>query len=145
MCECVYGVAISFSDTRIQIYTSHKCAQKVEFSGRVCINANVVVGESIITAAAFFEGAPGRPSQPFWGPQQGRQVILWEGLSPEDQERYRVDLQKDANWVIWCKAKPKDIDIPDICKKLVETGRRKRVRGPNQHAMLGASGHAHQY
>jgi hypothetical protein len=32
------------------------------------INANVVVGESIITAAAFFEGA-GRPSQPFWGPK----------------------------------------------------------------------------
>jgi hypothetical protein len=63
------------------------------------INANVVVGESIITAAAFFEGA-GRPSQPFWGPQQGRQVILWESLSPEDQERYHLDLQTDANWVI---------------------------------------------
>jgi len=34
---------------------------------------------------------------------------LWESLSPEDQERYHLDLQKDANWVIWCKAKPKDI------------------------------------
>jgi hypothetical protein len=72
------------------------------------INANVVVGESLITATAFFEGA-GRPSQPFWGPQQGRQVILWESLTPEDQERYYLDLQQDANWVIWCKAKPKDI------------------------------------
>ena len=32
--------------------------------------ANGVVGESTITAAPFFEGA-GRPSKPFWGPQQG--------------------------------------------------------------------------
>ena len=59
-------------------------------------NANVVVGESIITGAAFFKGA-GQPSLPFWGPQQGRQVILWESLSPEDQERCHLDLQKDAN------------------------------------------------
>ena len=36
-------------------------------------------------------------------------MILWESLSPEDQERYHLDLQTDANWVIWCKAKPKDI------------------------------------
>jgi len=71
-------------------------------------NANVVVGESLITAAPFFEGA-GRPSQPFWGPQRGRKVILWEGLSPEDQVRCCVDLQKDKNWVVWCKAKPKDM------------------------------------
>jgi hypothetical protein len=34
---------------------------------------------------------------------------LWESLTPEDQERYYLDLQQDANWVIWCKAKPKDI------------------------------------
>ena len=36
-------------------------------------------------------------------------VILWEGLSSEDQESYRVDLQEDEHWVIWCKAQPKDI------------------------------------
>ncbi len=41
--------------------------------------ANVVVGGSTITAAPFFEGA-GRPSKSFWGPQQGRRVILWESL-----------------------------------------------------------------
>jgi hypothetical protein len=34
------------------------------------LQANVVVGESTITAAPFFEGA-GRPSKSFWGPQQG--------------------------------------------------------------------------
>jgi hypothetical protein len=47
------------------------------------IKANVVVGESTITAAPFFEGV-GRPSKPFWGPQQGQRVILWESLRPED-------------------------------------------------------------
>jgi hypothetical protein len=39
--------------------------------------ANVVIGESTITASPFFEGA-GRPSRPYWGPRQGRKVILWE-------------------------------------------------------------------
>ena len=50
------------------------------------IKANVFVGESTIQAASFFEGA-GRPSKPFGGSQQGRRVILWESLSPEDQEK----------------------------------------------------------
>jgi hypothetical protein len=72
------------------------------------IKTNVVVGESTITASPFFEGA-GRPSKPFWGPQQGRKVILWEGLSPEDQEKCLTELQSDRHWVIWCKAKPKDM------------------------------------
>ena len=70
--------------------------------------ANVVVGESTITAAPFFEGA-GRPSKSFWGPQQGRRVILWESLRPEDQEKCLTELQSDRHWVIWCKAKPKDM------------------------------------
>jgi hypothetical protein len=69
---------------------------------------NVVVGESTITAAPFFEGA-GRPSKSFWGPQQGRRVILWESLRPEDQEKCLSKLQSDRSWVIWCKAKPKDL------------------------------------
>ena len=72
------------------------------------INANVVIGESRLTAAPFFEGA-GRPSVPFWGPQQGRRVILWESLSPEDQQKCLNDLQDNKEWVIWCKAKPKDM------------------------------------
>jgi hypothetical protein len=72
------------------------------------IKANVVVGESTITASPFFEGS-GRPSKPFWGPQQGRKVILWESLSPEDQEKCLTELRNDTNWVILCKAKPKDM------------------------------------
>jgi hypothetical protein len=72
------------------------------------INANVVIGESRLTAAPFFEGV-GRPSVPFWGPQQGRRVILWESLSPEDQQKCLNDLQDNKEWVIWCKAKPKDM------------------------------------
>jgi hypothetical protein len=72
------------------------------------IKANVVIGESTITAAPFFEGA-GRPSKPFGGPEQGRKVILWESLSPEDQEKCLNELWNDTNWVIWFKAKPKDM------------------------------------
>ena len=72
------------------------------------IKANVVVRESTIQAASFFEGA-GRPSKPFGGSQQGRRVILWESLRPEDQERCLTELQSDRSWVIWCKAKPKDM------------------------------------
>jgi hypothetical protein len=70
--------------------------------------ANVVIGESTITGAPFFEGA-GRPSKSYWGPQQGRKVILWESLGPEDQEKCLIELRNDTNWVIWCKAKPKDM------------------------------------
>jgi hypothetical protein len=70
--------------------------------------ANVVVGESTITAAPFFEGA-GRPSKSFWGPQQGRRVILWERLRPEDQEKCLTELQSDRSWVFWCKAKQKEL------------------------------------
>ena len=75
---------------------------------RSIFQANVVVGESTITTAPFFEGA-GRPSKSFWGPQQGRRVILWESLRPEDQEKCLTELQSDRYWVIWCKAKPKDM------------------------------------
>jgi hypothetical protein len=72
-----------------------------------CSEAKVLVGESMITAAPFFEGA-GRPSKPYWGPQQGRRVILWESLSPEDQQKCLTELQNDEEWVVWCKANPKD-------------------------------------
>jgi len=67
------------------------------------INANVVIGESRLTATPFFEGA-GRPSVPFWGPQQGRRVILGERLSPKDQQKCLNDLQDNKDWVIWCKS-----------------------------------------
>ncbi len=36
-------------------------------------------------------------------------MILWESLSPEDQEKCLTELQSDTHWVIWCKAKPRDM------------------------------------
>ena len=76
-------------------------AEELEFGGHrehvALLNANVVIGESRLTAAPFFEGA-GRPSVPFWGPQQGRRVILWESLSPEDQQKCLNDLQDNKEW-----------------------------------------------
>ena len=36
-------------------------------------------------------------------------TILWESLSPEDQQKCLNDLQDDTKWVIWRKAKPKDM------------------------------------
>jgi len=63
------------------------------------IKANVVIGESRLAAAPFFEGE-GRPSGPFWGPQQGRRVILWESLSSEDQQKCLNELRDDTKWVL---------------------------------------------
>ena len=111
------------------------------------IKANVVVGESTIQAASFFEGA-GRPSKSFWGPQQGQRVILWESLSPEDQEKCLTELQSDRHWVIWCKAKPKDMAAQLFREYgkciFVEEGGCSRMRCPNKHALLGASRRALQ-
>ena len=36
-------------------------------------------------------------------------MILWESLSLEDQKKCLTELRNDTNWVIWCKAKPKDM------------------------------------
>ena len=45
------------------------------------INASkVVLRESAVTAASFFERSE-RPSKPFWEPQQGNKMVLWESLS----------------------------------------------------------------
>jgi hypothetical protein len=55
--------------------------------------AKVVLGESAVTAAPFFENA-GRPSKPFWGQQQGSKLVLWESLNEEDREACLKVLQK---------------------------------------------------
>ena len=34
---------------------------------------------------------------------------MWESLSSEDQQKCFNEFQDDTNWVIWCKAKPKDL------------------------------------
>ena len=71
----------------------------------------------------------------FWGPQKGRKVILWEGLSSEDQESYRVDLQEDENWVIWCIAKPKDIATQTFRTygKCIFDGKRMKPKTDDNH------------
>ena len=74
---------------------------------KAVIDAKVVIGESAVPAAPIFESA-GRPSKPFWGPQQGNRVILWENLGAGEKEECLKVLQKEANWAIWCKANPKD-------------------------------------
>ena len=102
--------------------------------------ANVFVGESTITAAPFFEGA-GRPSKSFWGPQQGRRVILWESLRPEDQEKCLTELQSDRYWVIWCKAKPKDMATQAFREygRCIFEGKRAKTKQDNDN-QEGSSG-----
>ena len=94
----------------------------------------------MITAAPFFEGA-GRPSKPYWGPQQGRRVILWESLSLESQQECLMELQNDAEWVIWCKAKPKDKATQTFREygKCIFEGKRAKVTqdNDNQEGSLG--------
>ena len=105
-----------------------------------CSKAKVLIGESMITAAPFFEGA-GRPSKPYWGPQQGRRVILWESLSLESQQECLTELQNDAEWVIWCKDKPKDKATQKFREygKCIFEGKRAKVTqdNDNQEGSLG--------
>jgi hypothetical protein len=65
----------------------------------------VVVGESAVTAAPFFSSA-GRPSQPFWGPQQDNKLVLWESLDEEEQANCWNALEQKKRWVVWCRANP---------------------------------------
>ena len=67
------------------------------------------VGESAVTAAPFFASA-GRPSQPFWGPQQGNKLVLWESLDEEEQATCWKVLEQEKGWVVWCRANPGKID-----------------------------------
>ena len=101
----------------------------------------MVVGESTITAAPFFEGA-GRPSKSFWGPQQGRRVILWESLRPEDQERCLTELRSDRSWVIWCKTKPKDMPVQSFREygKCIFVGKCKKQRQADKSQAESAGG-----
>jgi hypothetical protein len=64
--------------------------------------AKVVVGESAVTVAPFFSSA-GRPSQPFWGPQQGNKLVLWESLDEEEQARCWKVLEQEKGWIVWCE------------------------------------------
>ena len=108
---------------------------------QVCSEAKALVGESMITAAPFFEGA-GRPSKPYWGPQRGRRVILWESLSPEDQQKCLTELQNDEEWVIWCKANPKDKTTQAFREygRCIFEGKRAKVTQANDNQEGGSGG-----
>ncbi len=78
---------------------------------------------------------------PLWGPQQGRRVIKWESLRPEDQELCLTELQSDRHWVMWCKARPKDMAAQLFRKygKCIFVGRctRQKQVGDNQAESSG--------
>ena len=69
-------------------------------------------------------------------------MILWESLGTEDQKKCLTELQNDANWVIWCKAKPKDMatQIFREYSKCTFEGKRAKPKqaGDNQAEALGA-------
>jgi hypothetical protein len=71
--------------------------------------AQVVVGELAVTAAPFFASV-GRPSQPFWGPQQGNKLVLWESVDEEEQVNCWKVLEQEKGWVVWCRANPGKMD-----------------------------------
>ena len=57
-------------------------------------------------------------------------MILWESLRPEDQERCLTELRSDRSWVIWCKAKPKDMPAQSFREygKCIFVGKCKKQR-----------------
>ena len=78
----------------------------------------------------------------FWGPQQGRRVILWESLRPEDQERCLTELRSDRSWVIWCKAKPKDMPAQSFREygKCIFVGKCKKQKQADESQAESAGG-----
>jgi hypothetical protein len=92
--------------------------------------ANVVVGELAVSAAPCFASA-GRPSQPFWGPQQGNKLVLWESLDEEEQAKCWKVLQQGKGLVVWCRANPGKMDKGrqafKQCGRRIFTGKCKQV------------------
>jgi ribonuclease HI len=104
----------------------------------------VIIGESTVTASPFFQGSGTTISKPYWGPLQGQKVILWESLSLEDQQECLTELRNDANWVIWCKAKPKDMatqTFREYGRCIFEVKRAKTKQGNDNQE--GSSGGRH--
>jgi hypothetical protein len=100
---------------------------------KAIVDANMVIGESAVTAAPFLESA-GRQSKPFWGPQQGNRVILWNRLAAGEKEECLKVLQTEANWAIWCKANPKDKGEQAFREhsRCIFTGKCKETKGDGE-------------
>jgi hypothetical protein len=92
--------------------------------------AKVMVGESAVTAAPFFDCA-GRPSQPFGGLQQGNKVVLWESFDEEERIKCWELLEQEKGWVIWCRTNPGKTDKTkqtfQKCGRCIFTGKCKQV------------------
>ncbi len=83
-------------------------------------DAKVLIGESAVTAAPFFESA-GRPNMPFWGEHVGpkcTKMVLCESLQDEEKEACLEVLKSESNWVVWCRGKPnKQNQGKQICQR----------------------------
>ena len=69
-------------------------------------------------------------------------MILWESLRPEDQERCQTELRSDRSWVIWCKAKPKDMPAQLFREygKCIFVGKCKKQRQSDESQAESAGG-----
>ena len=66
----------------------------------------MLIGESAVSAAPCFASA-GRPGTPFWGPQTGPKLILWDSLTDEEKTKCEQSMQDEKDWVVWCRAESK--------------------------------------
>ena len=66
----------------------------------------MAIGESAVSAAPCFASA-GRPGIPFWGPQTGPKLILWDSLTDEEKTKCEQSMQDEKDWVVWCRAESK--------------------------------------
>jgi len=104
--------------------------------------AKMVVGESAVTVAPFFASA-GRPSQPFWGPQQGNKLVLWESLDEEEQARcWSARTGKRMDCVV--RANPGKMDKGrqafKQCGRCIFTGKCKQVTTGNTNREEASGG-----
>ena len=106
-------------------------------------NAQMIIGESAVSAAPCFASA-GRPGIPFWGPQTGPKLILWDSLTDEEKTKCEQSMQSEKSWVVWCRAESKKTSThePEFKRlgKRIFSSSRSRKKGTQAELGQEASG-----
>ena len=61
--------------------------------------AEVLIGGTSITCPPFFR-AMGRGSTALWGDLEGRAIVLWDLMTPEEQTQWQETFEKRNDWIL---------------------------------------------